>query len=387
MSLYTYVRDIYKRNRQKFFWGVTLALGSYVLTYFLKKKITEFQNRLREENQTRELVKKRFNQTQKDCLVTFQSFLPILLDPINKNINVEEILIELQKSRSIKSSSSISSDNAEKTRSKKELWEDLKLESITKLFTVIYSETLLILLIHLQLNIISRKSYMRSALKVASKSQGIQLVDAEGSQDDEQGDIAEQAFLSLTWWILNKGWPVIHHIVAQNVKDTFTDVNLREELTMDQFAELLSTVQNGTNAQLFQDGTLASILLPETSTQLEQVLIASNSVDFLQGFQSQAVNLESFEKLQSELRGYIAQSSSLVDTISSVGVSSMLYKIHTAIEAKLASTEAPAKVALLITTLASQMAAFESDKGLHMELNSIDELDHLCAAVYSNFAY
>lgn len=387
MSIFTYFRDVLKRNRKRFLIGISLAIGSYIVTNFIQRKIDEFQSRLREENSTRELIKKRFNQTQKDCFMTFQSFLPMLMAPINASLDTDEITLSLRKSKSIKSSSS---DIGEVSRSKQDLWNDLKSMSITKMFTVIYCQSILIILIHLQLNIISRKSYMRTALRVASKNQGIELVDSDEDTTDAEGEIPEQAFLSLTWWILNKGWPIVNSIVKSNVNSVFDNVNLRDEMTMDEFSDLLCEVQNGINSDLFDNDDMNSqtnlikVVLPSNVEQLDELLESSNSLDFLRTFNSNQGNLESFDKLKNELEGYFQSTRELLTTVSSISVSQVLFQTHEAIAAKL-SEENAAKFALIVTTISSKLGELETSGELHKQLNSVDLLDDLCASVYSNF--
>lgn len=389
MSIFKYFRDILNRNRKRVFIGISLAIGSYILTDFIQRKVNEFQNRLKEENSTRELIKKRFHQTQKDCFMTFQSFLPMLMAPINNSLNIDEITLNLRKSKSIKSSSS---DIGESNRSKHDLWNDLKLMSITKMFTVVYCQSILIILIHLQLNIISRKSYMRTALKVASRSQGIELIDAEENAEEvnEEGEIPEQAFLSLTWWILNKGWPIVKSIVENNVNSVFNEVNLRDELTMDGFSDLLCKVQNGINLELFKKSeydnqiNLIKVVLPSNSQELDLLLESSNSLNFLRTFNSNQSNIESFDKLENELEGYFQETENLTNTISSIGVSQVLFSTHKTITEKLGE-ENSVKFALIVTTISSKLGELETSGELHNQLNSVDLLDDLCASVYSNF--
>ncbi|GAV28960.1 hypothetical protein PMKS-002438 [Pichia membranifaciens] len=226
--------------------------------------------------------------------MTFLSFLPVLVEPIYKELDVEEITKELKLSRKNKglvadgkselNSEDLSSSKNENARNseesidqklgdqaldgatasgsetkpsktKVELWQELKIKSLTRFLTLIYSETLLIILLHLQLNIISRKSYLKTALKLASKNQGIRLIDLESeeSHNTVDKDLPEQAFLSFTWWLLNKGWAKLKNIVNESVESVFNEINLREEISIEEFGNLIFEVQKNIDSRLFEE--------------------------------------------------------------------------------------------------------------------------------------
>lgn len=395
MSLYTYFRELVRRNRRRVIVGLLLAAGTYVVTGFIQRKVAQIQDRLKEENATRELIKKRFNQTQRDCAMTFESFVPMLAETVSTRLDVDGVVMGLRMSKSIKSSSS-----EELGRSKQDLWRDLKSMSLARLFTMSYVEGLLVILIHLQLNIISRKSYMRTAMRVASRVEGVELMDAE----EDQGDISEQAFLSLTWWILNRGWPRVQTIVERHVEATFGDVSLRDDLSLDEFSELLAQVQRGVDHDLFDHDQeqLFSALLPGTQEDLNVLLSASNSQEFLQVFYADApststdasgvpttelTNAQTLTTLQTELTSYLRTTDRLLTTLVSLCVSHILQCTHETLETRAQAAPAPStpKLALILTTMASKLPELDSSPMLHAKLNGVDLLDDLCASVYSNF--
>jgi len=100
--IFGYLRDTYRRHKNKVLVASGVAALSYLISIYVRKKIREFQEQLKEENATRDLIKKRFSQTQKDCYMTFLSFLPVLTEPIYKELDVEQVTKELKLIRSRK---------------------------------------------------------------------------------------------------------------------------------------------------------------------------------------------------------------------------------------------------------------------------------------------
>lgn len=439
--MFRYIRDIYTRHKKKFLVTSGVAIFSYLISIYVRNKIKNFQEQLKEENATRELIRKRFSQTQKDCYMTFLSFLPVLVDPIYKELNVEEITKELKLIRSKRTLSDNKSENnstdlgsvattsessndfhvikddGNSTKSKVELWKELKSKSLTRFLTLIYSETLLILLLHLQLNIISRKSYLKTAIKLASKNQGIQLIDleddAENCQETDK-DLPEQAFLSFTWWLLNRGWANLNHIIGESVDVVFNEVNLREELTMDKFGSLIVEVQKSIDFKLFerkyeyelydsvaetdenkqQISTLVSILLPSNNDEFE-LLKRTNTVEFLSSFNSNISNMETLQRMNNELKSYLDSEdiSNVTRSIVSTGISSILDSLNHSLVTKKGTkdpvTQQPAwKLAFILAVLTPQTQELINrriDNPVLQAMNNVPGLDELSAGVYSNF--
>lgn len=473
--MFQFIRDLYRRHRKKLLITTGVAAISYLISIYVRNKIKEFQEQLKEENVTRDLIKKRFSQTQKDCYMTFLSFLPVLVEPIYKELDVEEVTKELKLSRKNKSLSvdgkselnsedlsssknegakngedsidqklgdqavNTSASTAKSSKSKVELWQELKIKSLTRFLTLIYSETLLIILLHLQLNIISRKSYLKTALKLASKNQGIRLVDLESEEkkNNIDRDLPEQAFLSFTWWLLNRGWIKLKDIVNESVESVFNEINLREETSIEEFGKLIFEVQKNIDTRLFEKKfdyelyddvynddatsaaasdndktlTLVSIMLPSQKDEFS-LLQETNTVEFLTSFNSKISNVTTLQKMNEELKGYLTseQVHNISRTISSIGISTIIdnveHTLHVKQESKNASKdnngkilekdekEVPSattsrwKLAFILAVLSPQtheLANRRIDNKALYTMNNVNELDDLSASVYSNF--
>ena len=458
--IFGYLRDTYRRHKNKVLVASGVAALSYLISIYVRKKIREFQEQLKEENATRDLIKKRFSQTQKDCYMTFLSFLPVLTEPIYKELDVEQVTKELKLIRSRKviplssegKSELISDDLLSNTtqgtegdlkfknldpstgKSKVELWNELKNISLTRFLTLIYSETLLIILLHLQLNIISRKSYLKTAIKLASQSQGIELIDLDrnpggmANNEVEEKDLPEQAFLSFTWWLLNRGWVKLNEIVSESVDSIFNEIDLRQELTVDEFANLIFEVQKSIDYKLFltkkdlelydsvrgdaaenesdEIPVLVSLMLPSSNDEFD-LLQNTNTPEFLSSFNANITNMEILQKMNTELKGYLQgpEVIAIVKSCVSVGISNILTGLNETLimkeEKKQASngatdekiTELTAddnkrKLVLLLSVLTPQtheLANRSIDNRVLQTMNRVPGLEELSASVYSNF--
>lgn len=267
-------------------------------------KLSEARQRMSEERISKENLRRRFEQNQEDCTFTVLAILPTATENILDAIPVEQVLEELQRqkaerlSRSVgpseigtsappsvadtteddTQSSSIQTDGfvhasqvateseataepavstpepSEEKKSKKskaQLWSEMKISSITRAFTLIYTLSLLTLLTRIQLNLLGRRNYLASVVSLAapqSTSEGARI-NLENNDDDNfdqsYGNDFEtnRRYLSLSWWLLHKGCIDLIEKVRVAVKEVFGLLNPREEITLETLSELTLEVR------------------------------------------------------------------------------------------------------------------------------------------------
>ncbi|QPG72799.1 hypothetical protein FOA43_000101 [Brettanomyces nanus] len=434
--MFQYWRDLARKHRRKIVVTTGVVTVSYLIGRYVTNKVNEFQERLREENFAKEQVKRRFKQTQSDCYMTFLSLLPVLVEPIYEELNVEQITRDLQNRRTDKSKkgqdvvgsgpglSTVASEDfpssyagadsnddnnaTQPMKTKTELWNTLKIESLTRFLTLLYSESLLIIFLHLQLNVLSRKSYFETAVKLASQRVSNTL--QEDDEEEEENTLAEQAFLSFSWWLLNKGWIQLKNLIQDSIEDVFGEINPRQELTIEEFATLVNAVQQkicksiaSTAADNTTQGLIVSSLLPEPDLQFF-LLQQTNDVGFLSSFNANLTHTENLNKLLMELKDYLGneQVSSILNLLVTVGISKVLDSIFADMVLKrkaivnnedqkmLANEQKLTKVKLAsllaaVTKQSNKLASNSLDNDILYTLNNLQELDDLSAGVYSNF--
>ncbi|KAH7378476.1 Peroxin-3 [Phaeosphaeria sp. MPI-PUGE-AT-0046c] len=302
-------RRWFRRNRTNFAIGAGVLGAGYLAGQYVLGKLSEARQRMSEERISKENLRRRFEQNQEDCTFTVLAILPTATENILDAIPVEQVLEELQRqkaerlSRSVgpseigtsappsvadtteddTQSSSIQTDgyvhasqvateseaaaepaastpepSEEKTseekktkKTKAQLWSEMKISSITRAFTLIYTLSLLTLLTRIQLNLLGRRNYLASVVSLAapqSTSEGARI-NLENNDDDNfdqsYGNDFEtnRRYLSLSWWLLHKGCIDLIEKVRVAVKDVFGLLNPREEITLEKLSELTLEVR------------------------------------------------------------------------------------------------------------------------------------------------
>jgi peroxin-3 len=134
-------------------------------------------------------------------------------------------------------------------KSKAQLWNELKISSITRAFTLLYTLALLTLLTRIQLNLLGRRNYLSSVVSMAAHSSDESTISLENHDDDnlEQtfGNDFEtnRQYLTFSWWLLHKGWRDIMGKVEKSVKEVFGPLSPREEITLEKLSHLTLEVR------------------------------------------------------------------------------------------------------------------------------------------------
>ena len=167
------------------------------------------------------------------------------------------------------------------SKSKTELWNLLKIKTITRTLTLLYTVSGLFLITRLQLNILARRSYLESAIQMAG------VKSTNNDIDPHENYIIEQSYLSLSWWLLNKGWSnlssIIEALVVKNLKNYS-----KTELSINEFEFDLIEIINEINSNN-KEYILAN-LFPINYSDLLETILNTNS-DLIHHLDSPESNL------------------------------------------------------------------------------------------------
>ncbi|KAJ3510473.1 hypothetical protein NLJ89_g4654 [Agrocybe chaxingu] len=217
--------------------------------------------------------------------------------------------------------SSAVSDSSD-ARTKAELWNEVKLLTLTRTLTTLYSTTLLSLLTTLQLTLLARSKYVASVIHQAQEEHireqlqeelsvtnllingmglggaggaGVALerllsggpVDEEGTEEEDQleallraetiSEEVESKFLTMSWWLLHVGWKDVMERVRRGVEEVFEGVSLKTKLAAVDLHRLISDVRRRVEHEITFEGTekrtdFLSSLLPSTPETIHLVL-------------------------------------------------------------------------------------------------------------------
>ncbi|KAH9164530.1 Peroxin-3 [Lactarius sanguifluus] len=223
------------------------------------------------------------------------SSIPLAL-PSGANSLSESVL-----SSSVVSSSSDSGLSAT-TRSKAELWREVKMLTVTRTLTVLYSITLLTIFTNIQLSLLGRYKYIQSVLQMERSEDSRARRQYESSpfpslvdQDIEafvgqrarweedsiwrEGVDAEteRKYLTLSWWILNVGWKDVGERVRRGVEEVFEGISLKSKIGAIELHRLISDVRRRVEHEITFEGTerrinFLSTLMPPTASALSHLL-------------------------------------------------------------------------------------------------------------------
>lgn len=256
MAIFSSLAGFFNRNKRKIFITSAVTVSIYLLiNEFVIKKFRNYQNALRQELLFKQQIKQRFIQTQQDCYYTILALLPVLAAPIIDSLPVELITqaLRLKKNNSLQqatsgSNSELTADNLNlldnnnnpelklsiyMSKSKTELWNLLKIKTITRTLTLLYTVSGLFLITRLQLNILARRSYLESAIQMAG------VKSTNNDIDPHENYIIEQSYLSLSWWLLNKGWSNLSSIIEALVVKKFEKITPKTELSINGVLSLI----------------------------------------------------------------------------------------------------------------------------------------------------
>ncbi|KAJ5795011.1 hypothetical protein N7457_001610 [Penicillium paradoxum] len=280
-------RRWFKRNRRGLAIGAGVIGAGYLAGQYVLSKISEARERMSSDRIARENLRRRFEQNQTDCTYTVLALLPTATENIIEALPVEELTKELQQKRAERlarlnageatgsdlssappsipdddrrslssfqseayvhasqiGDSSLGSDGQPRPkRNKTQLWNEVKITSITRSFTMIYTLSLLTVFTHIQLNLLGRRNYLSSVISLATPPVNASTISLEDHDDEltqTLGDDFEtnRRYLAFSWWLLHRGWKDLMGRVQAAVEEAFGPLNPREDISLAKLSEL-----------------------------------------------------------------------------------------------------------------------------------------------------
>ncbi|KAF2841483.1 putative peroxisomal membrane protein [Patellaria atrata CBS 101060] len=283
-------RNWIRRNRTNFAVGAGVLGVGYIAGQYVLGKITETRQRMSDDRIAKENLRRRFQNNQEDCTHTVLAIVGRAAEEIVTALPVEQTVAELQKQkaerlaksarqldqgasdtpsgsvsaaeddgRSLASFQTESYVHASQVgdatstpggeegprlrKSKAQLWSEMKISSITRTFTLIYTLCLLTLFTRIQLNLLGRRNYLASVVLLATpQPQG--TINLENNDDDNFEHAygndyqTNREYLSYCWWLLHRGCKDIMEKVKKAVKEVFGPLDPREDITLERLSEL-----------------------------------------------------------------------------------------------------------------------------------------------------
>ncbi|KAI0851845.1 Peroxin-3 [Daldinia vernicosa] len=290
-----------RRNRTPIAIGVGVIGAGYLATQYVLNKINDARERMSSDRIAKENLRRRFEQNQEDCTFTVLALLPTATTNILETMNTEKITLEIQQMKGSKalrnggessaappsiadttlteeegksiaslpsesgafasqmtiSSASNAGDGSQdggqqsvqrSRKTKRQLWDDLTISSITRAFTLVYTLALLTMLTRVQLNLLGRRSYLSSVVSLATGT-AQSTISLENNDDDNTEHAygsdfeTNRKYLTFSWWLLHRGWVEIMENVEGAVREVFGHLSPRDLLSFDTFSQLTLEVR------------------------------------------------------------------------------------------------------------------------------------------------
>lgn len=178
-------------------------------------------------------------------------------------------------------------DQSRPRKTKAQLWNDLKITSVTRAFTMIYSISLLMLLTRIQLNLLGRLNYLSSVVSLSQppppgRANSISLENHEELDATSFGNDFEtnRRFLTFSWYLLHRGYAQILARVRTAVEEVFGSISPNEGITQQRLRELVldvrKKVEGPTEQERYATRWLQYVLPPRDEE--ENVLVESGVI-------------------------------------------------------------------------------------------------------------
>ncbi|KAL7303672.1 hypothetical protein TKK_0003815 [Trichogramma kaykai] len=198
------VRNFFYNHRRKFLFGGVFFGTLIVLARYARGKLRDWQEKEVNELLERSRKRQHFESTERTCDQTVLKLSTNLRSAITKCLNCEKIVNELREGTAA---------------NKIAAWNTLKNLAITKSATIIYSYTMLVITLRIQLNILG--GYMLKDSKIPEDS-----VQDHDRIDDE----TREKYLSLCSYLMDDGVKKLAKLIQMRVEEITSTYSLSDKL-------------------------------------------------------------------------------------------------------------------------------------------------------------
>lgn len=219
--MFSSIRGFLSRHRRKFIFGSVIISSVIFLTRYTQRKLREWQ-----ENEIRMLMERTrkrqyYESTERTCNQMISSLVVTLRNSVIKENNTEVIINQLR------------DGSADKITS----WSQLKVLAITRSAVIIYSYTMLVTFLRIQLNLISGHMY-----------KGVQNVD-----NGTIGNEVQARYMALSSYFIYEGIKNLSSFIKSKVAEVTASLSLTEQLTLRDLEQIYWTVISSISADSLRD--------------------------------------------------------------------------------------------------------------------------------------
>lgn len=212
------IRDILARNRQRVML-TTLTIGGSILLYrYLRRRILSNQSRQMRDFMEKARRVQHFESTERTCNQMIIAINAEMLELINKKLDVKQLILKLRSNP----------DN------KLDLWEEIKVLSVTRLTIIIYSSSIVTAMLRIQLNLLGGYLYRD--------------VSENGNCSEKVNEQLKQRYLSILHRYMHcGGLDALIERVKEDVRNILKDIPLNRFLSLADIDHIFWNIQMSMN--------------------------------------------------------------------------------------------------------------------------------------------
>lgn len=218
--MFSSIRGFLNRHKRKFIIGGVVISSVVFLTRYTQRKLREWQ-----ENEIRMLVERTkklqyYESTERSCNQMILSLSSTLRNSVIKENDTEAIINQLK----------------DGSANKITLWNQLKVLAITRTTVIIYSYTMLVTFLRIQLNLISGHMYKHAQ-----------------SVDDTIGDEVQQRYMAVSSYFIYEGVKNLSGFIKDKVDKVTALLSLTEKLTLRDLEQIYWAIVSSISADSSRD--------------------------------------------------------------------------------------------------------------------------------------
>lgn len=225
-----------RRHKKKLLLTAAILIGGRYIYYYVSKRLKDFQDKEAAECLEHARRQHHFDTNQRTCNMTVLSMLQTLRERLVTELNTEAITEQLK------------ANPAEKVQ----LWEELKILSFTRVIAVVYTCTLMCMMMRVQLNIIGGYMYVENIQQHKGHS-------ANEPMTVKPTEVQER-YLALIRAFFDRGVKDLVSNVKEAVRKETQSLSLKEKVSLQNLESITKNVrdrvENGREASLKQIPTM-----------------------------------------------------------------------------------------------------------------------------------
>ncbi|XP_014203463.1 peroxisomal biogenesis factor 3 [Copidosoma floridanum] len=201
--MFARVRNFFYNHRRKFLFGGVFVGTLYILARYARSKLREWQEKEVNELLERSRRRQHFESTERTCDQTVLMLSGNLRTAITKCLDCEKIVNDLRVG----------------VPNKVSAWNTLNVLAISRTATIIYSYTMLVITLRIQLNVLGGCMF-----------KDYKIPDTSPQSAEKVTDSIKEKYLSLCGYLISDGVQNLALVIQEKVKEIISSYSLQDQL-------------------------------------------------------------------------------------------------------------------------------------------------------------